>query len=240
MFNYLKSLLNGKEKIDPIWQWQTDFKNVVNSECTLEVFDVAEGKQIIITNSGETKHSFTIGAIFEEAEVIPGKSTEKDFKFNDAREKLNFDGVIYKAKIDGAQKIELVRGKWSTVKFIQIESTLVWKGEIKAEIERVARLHNRNELGRVPELLEAGYFAEGMQNDFNLHFACARCCFAIAELLINKGVDVDKSHQYDRGNGFGPFATRTQILNERAVHLAAKNGDLEMVKLLASSNADFT
>lgn len=41
-------------------------------------------------------------------------------------------------------------------------------------------------------MLEACYFVEGMKNDFNLHCACAHGCFAIAELLINKGVDVTK------------------------------------------------
>lgn len=95
MFNYVNSLIYGKEELDPMWQLQKDFKKVVNSECTYQVLNVAEGKQIIFTNPGEGKHCFTVGAVFEESEIIPGKNTEKDFKFNDAREKLNIEEIIY-------------------------------------------------------------------------------------------------------------------------------------------------
>ncbi len=239
MLNYLNSFFSGKE-IEPRWEWHKDFKDVVNSECLYEEFDVPEGKQIIINNSGDGNLSFTIGAVFdEEAEVIPGKNTEKGFKYSDARERLNCEG-IYKVTIDTAQKVEFVRGKWKEVKFIQIDYKQKFHGDLSKEIERVGQLENRRtEYGRVKEMLEDGYFADGMKADFNLHLACNLGCYAITELLIKNGINVNKDHDYSISNGFGTFATKSYVYKERAIHIAAKKGDLDMIKLfVACSDAD--
>ena len=56
---------------------------MVDKDCTLETIDVPEGKQINITNWGSGKKSYTMVAFFIEGEPIPGKFTEKGFKFQE-------------------------------------------------------------------------------------------------------------------------------------------------------------
>ncbi len=242
MLNYAKSLFYGKEKT---FGW-TNFKDAVENNCNLDIVDIPEGKQIIITNSGSGYHGYTLGVVFYEGEPIPGRNTQKGFKFHEfpgESNKLNSEGVIYKITVNVAQKVELARGKWKDVKFICIEqSEFTTKGAIWEEIDKVGNKENsRTELGRVKELIEEGHLVEGMSKstggEYNLHKACERGCYAIAELLIRSGINVNRDRDRTKSNGFGTFATSSEIKNERPIHIAATNGDLEMVKLLASSNA---
>ena len=78
----------------------------------------------------------------------------------------------------------------------------------------------------------------------NLHYAVNMRCYAIVELLVSSGFGVNSDRDSDTQimHGFGPFATSSWVYvrGERAIHIAARNGDLEMIKLLAKLNADLT
>lgn len=136
---------------------------------------------------------------------------------------MNDIGVIYKVTIHYSQKVELARGKWKDVKFICLESSFIKVGKIKEAIYEVyTQKDHGNDLGRVKELIEDGHLIEGRQKylEDNLHIAVHSQCYAIVELLVSSGFDVNRVRRRQIMKGFGPFATSSWVEGERAIHIA--------------------
>ena len=244
MLKYIKSFfVTEKDPPNPYLEWHENVKDF--NFCpglSHRVIETKDGKRIMITNLN--KDPYTICAVFKGEQITPSHKTEKGYKFPENLSYLNDEGEVYAITVNGSQEIEFVKGTWTNVKFILIQIGHQGKphfakaGAIAMEIDRVISQGNcRNEVGSIAEMLQEGYLAEGTK-EFNLHRACGGGCYAIAKLLIASGLNVNGVHNYQIANGYGSFATKSDVRDETPIHVAVNQGHLEVVKLLAESGCD--
>lgn len=249
--NFLFSLFDFDK---PVSGWYRNPQNNSSEFCTSYekishkvLTTTNKYNRLIITNSGYTPH--LVYVIFEDEQDIKRHHLVAVDTANKLTHLDNY-GQIYSINIYGFQEIEFATGKWKNVRF-QTEYGTAYEygrsssifGAISCAIEATSKLddHETNDI-LVKKLLNEGHLLIPLHNgkhySHNLHTAVRSNCIAVVKLLLERGYNVNTPRVYDVSNGFGPFATRSWVTNERAIHIAVQVGNPKMVKLLIDAGCD--